>query len=146
MRFSSFSFVLMGVLCGVLAIGTGGCATIMSEGGEERALTISSSPDGASVYVRQGGADWQKQASSTPTTIYLDPSSQADYSVKVELDGYKPATTFVGTEVDPWFFGSLGLILLFVIPGLVATGVDLATGAWKKLSRDHLHVDLEPAS
>lgn len=146
MRPNPLFFVLTGLLCSVLALGTVGCATIMSDGGDDRPLTISSNPSGGTVYVRQGAADWQKQGGETPTTVFLDPTSGgADYSVKVELDGYEPATAYVGTEVDPWFFGSLGLIILFVIPGLVATGVDLATGAWKKLGRDHLHVELQPA-
>lgn len=146
MRHNALHCVLLGFLSTLLSIGTVGCATIMSDGGEERPLTVSSDPSGASVYARQGAADWQKQGGETPTTIYLDPTGGgADYSVKVELEGYEAATAYIGTEVDPWFFGSLGLLFLFVIPGLVATGVDLATGAWKKLGRDHLHVELQPA-
>jgi hypothetical protein len=145
MRQNTVFFVLIGLLSSLLAIGAAGCATIFSDGGDDRPLTVSSDPRGATVYVRQGSANWQAQGGTTPTTVYLDPTGGADYSVKVELDGYEAVTAHIGTKVDPWFFGSIGLVVLFVIPGLVATGVDLATGAWKKLGRDHLHVELKPA-
>lgn len=144
MRHNALHFVLLGLLSTLLAIGTAGCATIMSDGGDERPLTVTSDPKGATVYVRQGAADWQQQG-TTPATVYLDPTSGGGgHVVKVELDGYEAATAYIGTEIDPWFFGSIGLVVLFVIPGLVATGVDLATGAWKKLGREHLHVELRP--
>ena len=142
MLVGSLRHVVTGLLIAVLSLGGGGCATIMSEGGGDRPLHVSSEPAGATVYLKRGGADWQRQPGLTPTTLYLDPSSSsANYQLKLELDGYEPALGYVNSDVDPWLFGSMALVLLFVIPGLVATGVDFATGAWKKLDTDSLHFD-----
>ena len=142
---SSIHSLVTGLLLAVMLAGSGGlvgCATVMSEGGGDRPLHISSTPDGARVFVKQGMREWQEQPQVTPTTIYLDPvDGGGDYQLRLELEGYEPLTGYIGSDLDPWVFGSVALIVLLVIPGLVATGVDFATGAWKKLDTDHLHFD-----
>ncbi len=55
---------------------------------------------------------------------------------------FKPAMVNVGTErrpidqelqyyPDAWLIGDCVLLLVFVIPGLIALGVDFGTGAWR---------------
>lgn len=141
---SSLHSLVTGLLLAVMLAGSGGlvgCATVMSEGGGDRPLHVSSTPEGATVFVKQGMREWVQQPGVTPTTIHLDPVEDDDYQLRLELEGYEPVTGYIGSDVDPWLFGSVALIVLFVIPGLVATGVDFATGAWKKLDTDHLHFD-----
>lgn len=139
--------LLTGILIALMLTGSGslaGCATIMSEGGGDRPVNITSDPDGATVYVKRGAQEWQKQPGVTPTVLYLDPSEGGgDYALKLELEGYEPVTAYLSSDIDPWLIGSLALIVVFVIPGLVATGVDFATGAWKKFDEDSLHFDFE---
>ena len=141
---SSIHCFVTGLLTAILLAGSGGlagCATIMSEGGGDRPVTISTNPPGATIFVKHGASDWQQQPGVTPTEIRLDPTEDSDYQLRLELEGYEPIFAYVGTEVDPWLIGSIALIVVFVIPGVVATAVDFATGAWKKLDEDHLYFD-----
>lgn len=146
---SSAHSLLTGVLVAILLAGSGslaGCATIMSEGGGEREVHVTSTPEGASVSYRRGARAWEKHPELTPTVLHLDPAEgDGDYQLRLELEGYEPATAYLDSDLDPWFIGSVALIVVFVIPGVVATGVDLATGAWKKFEDDELHFDLRKA-
>lgn len=140
---SSVRAFLTGMLTAVLLAGSGslvGCATIMSDGGEERPLLVTSTPEGATVYVKRGMADWKQQPGVTPTTIMLNPvEGGGEYDLRLELEGYEPVHGHIGSDIDPWLFGSMALVIVFVIPGIVATGIDLATDAWKKLDEDEIH-------
>lgn len=40
------------------------------------------------------------------------------------------------SDVCPWMIADVGLLFLGVIPGVVALGVDFATGAWHHPSHD----------
>ena len=134
--------LLTGFLVALMAVGGLGCATLVSGDSGRRSLHVTSEPSGAAVAIQQDGT-WSETGKVTPTTLRLD-AGDGDVSIRVSLSGYQSASTLVQSEIDPWFFGSIGLVVLFVIPGVVATGVDLASGAWKKLDRDRLHVQLEP--
>ncbi len=140
----TFSHVLTGLLAGLILVGSGGlvgCATVVSDGGGERPLMVTSEPAGAAVYTKRGMEDWRKHPGVTPTTIHLDPAKgNGDYQLKLELGGYEPLLAHISSDVDPWLFGSMALTLVFVVPGLVATGVDFATGAWKKLDHESMHL------
>lgn len=131
--------LLVGFLSAALLLNTIGCATIISGDGP-RTVEVSSTPAGATVFVRQSG-DWTRHSDPTPTTVRVD-AHDGPVGIRLELDGYESTSTSIGTSVDPWFFGSLGLIVLFVVPGLVATGIDLYTGAWKKVETDSYHATL----
>jgi hypothetical protein len=141
---STLHSLLTGFLIAVMVTGSVGCATIMSDGGGDRPLRITTTPEGATVYVKRGMSDWQQQPGVTPTTIMLDPVD-GDYQLKLELEGYEPILGYVDTDVDPWLFGSMALVILFVIPGVVATAIDFATGAWKKLDEEQMHFNFKKA-
>ena len=134
--------LLTGMLVALTLAGSVGCATIMSDGGGDRPLLVTSTPDGAKVYVKRGAADWKEQPGVTPTTIMLDPV-KGDYQLKLELDGYEPILGHINTTVDPWLIGSVALVIVFVIPGVVATAIDFATGAWKKLDEEEIHFNFK---
>ena len=114
----------------------------MSDGGGDRDLRITSTPAGATVYVKRGMADWQAQPDVTPTVIRLDPV-KGDYQLKLELEGYEPILGHVDTDIDPWLIGSVALVIVFVIPGVVATAIDFGTGAWKKLDEEEMHFNFK---
>ncbi len=144
---SPLRLVLAGFLCGLMTIGTTGCATIMSDGGGDRPVHITTEPSGASIFVKRGMQDWKQMPGETPTTIYLDPAKgSGQYQLKLELDGYEPITSYIDSEIDPWVIGSVALIVVFVIPGVIATAVDFATGAWKKFEYDEMHFNFNERS
>jgi|SRR5688572_14371590 len=142
---SPLQLILTGLLLVLMLVGSGGlvgCATVMSDGGGDRPLHLTSQPSGAAVYVKRGMQEWQRQPGETPTTIYLDPAAgNGDYQLKLELEGYEPVLGYISSDIDPWVAGSAALIFVFVVPGLIATGVDVATGAWKKLDQEQMHFE-----
>lgn len=116
-----------------LAVSLSGCATLMTE--KSQTVRVSTVPSGRSVYY-QGS-----------------PVRDGDY-VKVRRDfrtprfglerGEEPAAVDMEYSAEPWIIGDAGLALFFIIPGVIAGGVDVATGAWRKLESTQV-IDIETA-
>ena len=46
-------------------------------------------------------------------------------------------------DVCPWLWGDAGLLLLGIVPGVLAFGVDFGTGAWRHLDDDQFETQFE---
>jgi hypothetical protein len=74
------------------------------------------------------------RTATTPATIDLP---KDDYTVVFRKPGYREVTLDLRRQMSAWFFGSL-------VMGVIASGVDLITGAWKEFESTALHAILEP--
>ena len=45
----------------------------------------------------------------------------------------RPIMVDLSYKIDPWLIGDAGLLILFVVPGAVALGVDFGMGTWQLL-------------
>ena len=113
-------------LCALLAVAMAtapmGCATMFA--GAAQTVRISTHPAGGSVFyqgvkLRDGDTLSVNKQFETPS-FYLD----ADHPfTKVDMT-YDPSA---------WLIADGALLFVFVLPGLVALGVDFGTGAWRQL-------------
>ncbi|MFO0981039.1 MAG: hypothetical protein U1E76_04690 [Planctomycetota bacterium] len=99
-----------------------GCATIFR--GTSQPVRVATHPTGGSVLYqgmpcRDGQLVSVNKRFETPQ--FLIPGDHPPFPVDMAYDP------------DPWLIGDAALCLLFVIPGLVAFGVDFATGSWRNL-------------
>ncbi len=117
--------ILRGVsasLAGAVLLMSSGCATMFR--GTSQNVQVVTDPAGRDVQFRgqqvgHGDLVFVNKDYKTPT---FDIGN--DYStVPVQLS-YDP---------DPWLLGDAALLIPFVVPGVIAFGVDFATGAWRKL-------------
>lgn len=117
------------------------CATIFS--GTSQTVHINTIPEGHTVYfdnvaVEDGQVVNVRKRMKTPEVNIGTP----ERPYFVEMD-YSP---------DPWLIGDGLLIIVGVIPGLIAFGVDFGTGAWRKLeqqqrfyvNRDRDRIEVRP--
>ena len=103
------------------------CATLF--GKKTHALSVSSQPDGAEVYVngfRMG-----------VTPVELNLKADKSYTIQYRKKGYQSVTKVVNTKVGA------GWIILDVLGGLIPVIVDAATGNWNKLDQDSINAALE---
>jgi len=112
------------LLCAIAFVHTG-CAAIFS--GQSQTVTIRTVPEGRTVYyqgmaVNDGDVLTVRKRFKAPE-VNIGDSNRPQF---VELD-YGP---------DLWLIGDCALLIFFLIPGLVALGVDFGTGAWRDLD-DH---------
>lgn len=105
---------------------TTSCATLF--GPKTNALSISSSPDGAEVYVNGF------KRGTTPVELNLKPDQS--YTIEFRKEGYQSVTRVVNTKVGA------GWIVLDILGGLIPVVVDAATGAWNKLDQDAVNAAL----
>lgn len=109
-----------------------GCSAVLR--GTTQSVTVNTSPPGSSVtFEGREVADGERvlvQKQLEPPRFHVN-------DVPVDMR-YEP---------DPLLLGDAGLLIVFVVPGLVAFGVDLATGAWRRLHEvQHVTVPDPPAS
>ena len=106
-----------------------GCATIIN--GTTQKIPVSTDPSGATCAVV---GDTSKY--TTPCQVEL--ARKSDHVLKLEKEGYEPATV----EIKHVLSGAVaGNILL---GGLIGWGVDAATGAQNRLIPETVHVTLKP--
>lgn len=110
-----FSIVIASVL-------SSGCAAIFR--GTSETVTVVTQPAGESVFyaarrVSDGEAIVVRKRFDEPRLYVGDP--HAPYPIPM---------TF---QPDPWLIGDAAWLLLGVVPGLVALGVDFGTGAWRDI-------------
>jgi hypothetical protein len=125
--------------CGILtgSLFASGCASIFNGG--DREITIATKPRGATASVRKSGGGVMDVVAvdKTPCTISLDPKggyfSGQSYTLRLELQGYKPTEIELTPKMSGWYWGNL------LIGGLIGMlAVDPATGAMWNISPDKI--------
>jgi hypothetical protein len=97
-----------------------GCATIVTGGGPDQKVRISSEPTGARVMV---DGSYRGQ-----TPLSLELTRKDDHQVKMELAGYTTHEQTIKSGFNPMVFGNI------LIGGIIGVGVDLISGASTSLS------------
>lgn len=115
--------------CLLIAVVTGGCATILHGTGQE--IPVSSDPSGAQVSV--DGMPMCK----TPCSPNL--KRKHDHILTLKKDGYKQEDVTIMHVLSGAVAGNI------LAGGLIGWGVDAASGAQYRLVPKTLHVDLTPA-
>ncbi len=104
-----------------------GCATILR--GTHQTVTLVTNPAGETVLFQgrtvKDGESFNVDKHVEEPTVYLNDSGRP---IEVQLK-YDPDVLLVADGA---------LLFVFVIPGLVALGVDFATGAWRDLHSQQL--------
>ncbi len=100
--------------------------------GTSESVQVETEPPGASVLVRPGDV-----RVVTPATLKLS-RSDAPYTLKIDLEGYRPQRTYIRGRGNPWLWGN---ILLGGVPGIL---IDWATGSVVDLEPDEIRLVLEP--
>ncbi len=114
-----------------LFISTYGCATIIN--GTTQKIPVSSDPSGANCTVVGDTTRY-----TTPCQVEL--ARKSDHILKLEKEGYEPATV----EIKHVLSGAVaGNILL---GGLIGWGVDAASGSQNRLIPETVHVSLKASS
>jgi len=131
----------LGLALAATTLTLAGCASIVSE--SQYPVTITSTPPGATVIVRDANAREMHKA-QTPTTLTLPASagyfSKARYSLEFSKEGHATAQTPLQAMVDPWYFGNI------IFGGLIGLAiVDPLTGAMWELE-DNVSTTLAPVA
>jgi membrane-associated protease RseP (regulator of RpoE activity) len=103
-----------------------GCATIMH--GSSQTVGISSSPSGARVTING------EYRGETPLRVEL--ARKQDYIIKVEKEGFEPASSTITSKVSGMTFGNI------IFGGLIGLAVDAGSGGLYKLSQDDVQITL----
>jgi hypothetical protein len=117
--------ILPCVLLVLLAFSSTGCATMFR--GRSEQVTVRTDPSGRTIYyqgrsVGHGESLHVRKEFETPQ-FQLHGSGGA-----VPLE-YNP---------DPWLIGDAAFLLLGIIPGVIALGIDIGTGAWRNLADEQV--------
>ncbi len=103
-----------------------GCATIMH--GSSQTVGISSSPSGARVTIN---GEYRGE-----TPLRVDLARKQDYIIKVEKEGFEPASSTITSKVSGMTFGNI------IFGGLIGLAVDAGSGGMYKLSQDDVQITL----
>ncbi|MBV8879019.1 MAG: PEGA domain-containing protein [Planctomycetaceae bacterium] len=102
-----------------------GCTLVVQ--GTHQPVTFTSEPPGATFTVAG-------QTGVTPQTLDLP---KDDYQISFKLAGYEDASVDLKRKMSNWFFGSIAM-------GVLASTIDLATGAWKEFESTDIKIALQP--
>lgn len=103
----------------------GGCSLVAQ--GTSQEVEFTSEPAGASFTV----------AGRTETTPAKFSIPKNDYTITFQREGYKDVEFDLRRKLNPWFYGSIAM-------GLIASTIDITTGAWKEFDTTEVKVVLEP--
>jgi hypothetical protein len=101
-----------------------GCTLVMQ--GTSQPVTFTSEPPGATFSVAG-------QTATTPVTLDLP---KDDYQISFRHSGYEDSSVELKRKMSAWFFGSIAM-------GVIASSVDLASGAWKEFETTDVRVTLQ---
>lgn len=110
----------------VLSTAVGGCASIMNKSLVE--VPVETNPPDAKVLV--GG-----QEIKSPGRLHLA-RGKGDYQVKIEKEGYEPATLSLKESWDAWMWGNI------LLGGLLGLSIDLVSRYGYDLEPEAIHYDL----
>ena len=113
-----------------------GCATLFS--GTHQSITVDSNPKGA-IVEKEGFAQ-----GSTPCTITISRWSSGD--IVLSKEGYYRKEVVLTRHFNLYTLLDIPWFLLGIVPGVVAVGVDVATGAIFEYEPGHIYVQLERES
>ena len=116
------------VLCSILFLLSGGCASILH--GSNQELSVTSVPPGARFTVDGEGSH------TTPATIVLQ--RKRDHSFVFELEGYQTEQVAVTHVISGAVAGNI------IAGGLIGWGVDAMTGAQYRLVPEVVNVTMRP--
>ena len=105
---------------GLALLGSTGCALIIR--GKEQKVILNIRPEGNIAFFegreyKSGDQISIEKGPEFPRIYFKGP----EFAHEHELE-YDP---------DPWLIADAGLLLLGIIPGVIALGVDIGTGAWR---------------
>jgi len=109
------------LMTGVLNLSVG-CAAIFR--GTSQTVRVITTPEGKSVYY-QG----MKINDGDMITV----QKHFDHPQFNVGQPDRPIMASMNYDPDPWLIGDCVLLFFFIIPGVVALGVDFGTGAWRNL-------------
>ena len=119
---SALSQVLILVLIAGLPLAGTGCATMVS--GAVQTVTVKTTPAGRTVYF-----EGSKVADGERVTI-TKRFQKPQFNVGT---AERPVMVDLGYGLDPWLLGDCGLAIFYLVPGIIAGGIDVATGCWRKI-------------
>lgn len=102
-----------------------GCASIVNPGPEK--LTVNTTPSEAQTNVNG-------MSGTSPKTFIVEKGKEANIDVKKE--GHQSVSRFVGTTLDPWFFGNI------LFGGIIGIIIDLVSGNSQKLKSNSVNITL----
>ncbi len=121
-----------------------GCATLFG-GGSTQNIPVNVTPAGAKITVKDASGA-VVATGETPMVLNLKRASGifgAQYKITISKDGFKDFDTTISSGTNGWYWGNLGLFLLGLWPGVIACGVDLASGSAYALSPEQLATTLD---
>ncbi len=121
MSASTLSRVLGVLVLAALA----GCTLVVQ--GTHQPVTFTSEPPGATFSVAG-------QTATTPATLDIP---KDDYQISFKHPGYEDGSVELKRKMSNWFIGS-------IVMGVIASTVDLATGAWKEFATTDVRITLQP--
>jgi hypothetical protein len=101
-----------------------GCTLVVQ--GTSQPVSFTSEPSGATFTVNG-------QTATTPATVELP---KDDYQIAFRHPGYEDGSVELHRKMSPWFLGS-------IVMGVIASTIDLATGAWKEFESTDVKVTLQ---
>lgn len=107
-----------------------GCAAVFKGASED--VKVESSPSGAEVVVNGS------PKGTTPMTLSLESKETYDFTFKKK--GYEERHVSIGHSIGA------GWVVLDVLLGIIPVVVDAVTGAWYKLDRNSISVQLDKVS
>ncbi len=114
--------LVVSLLIGCLLLATSGCATIIR--GRGQTVNIITNPADRTVYY-QG-----RPVSHGQNLIVSKQFESPKFNVGTDQGPIEVQMTY---DMDPWLIADAALLFVFIIPGVIALGVDAATGAWRNL-------------
>lgn len=108
----------------LLLLALTGCTLIVQ--GTSQEVKFTSEPPGAEFIVAG-------QKGTTPVTLTLP---KEDYRITFRRPGFRDGAFELKRSMSPYFVGSL-------LMGIIASTIDLATGAWQEFDTTEVHVALE---
>lgn len=116
------------VLAFIFVVIFNGCATIFKGSTEE--VSFASEPSDAKVYINGS------HIGKTPVQVKL--KTKDNYTIEFKKDGFEPRTHIMTNSVGG------GWVVLDILGGLIALGVDAATGNWYSFDQTFIKITLEP--
>ncbi len=106
-----------------LIISLSGCATLMTE--KTQTVRLTTDPPGRIVFYQD-----RQIRDGEYVKVHREFRAPA-FEIR---EGERTARAAMAYTAEPWIIGDAGLLLFFIVPGVVAGGLDVGTGAWRKLS------------
>ena len=112
-----------------------GCMTLLKP--QSGTINVTSMPAGATVVVDG------YELGTTPLKARVKNNQLSSGVLEVKKAGYKTSKTNLNYQADEYFIGDCLFLLLGIIPGAVAIGVDVVNGYLYKFQPNSVEIKLE---